>query len=214
MSIMYTEKKFRLVGTSPLLGSSPKNKEVFSEFIATKAKEGEERARAHADVENIPELEEGDNGKETIFYRDTEAGYPILKAYQILGFLKEAAKGLSDQTKLKQATSKIDKFVFIVERNLPIYRDGERIEKVDGYLERPLRAETMQGPRVALAKSEVINEGWSVEFTVRVLPNSATKTSSALDMDLVETLLEYGQFKGLLQWRNGGYGQFEFEEVK
>lgn len=91
---------------------------------------------------------------------------------------------------------------------------GERIEKVDGYLERPLRAETMQGPRVALAKSEVINEGWSVEFTVRVLPNSATKTSSALDMDLVETLLEYGQFKGLLQWRNGGYGQFEFEEVK
>lgn len=209
--ITYEEKKFRLIGLSPILGSSPSDKEVFTKYIATKAPEGSvQREKALEDVENIEDTE----GKETIFYRD-ENGYPILKGYQIKGFLKAAAKGLKGQIKLAQSTSKLDNFVFIMERNIPIKRlDGSVVKAPDGYLERPLRAQTMQGPRVALAKSEVIDEGWCVDITVRVLPNEKTKTSDSLSMEMVEQLLDYGFYKGLLQWVNGGYGSFKWEVIK
>lgn len=33
-------------------------------------------------------------------------------------------------------------------------------------------------------------------------------------MGVVEEMLAYGQFKGLLQWRNAGYGSFTVEEIR
>lgn len=206
----YVEKKFRLTGTDSLLGSSPSSKEIFSTFLVDKTKTTAERNAAREDVDNI--IENDEKGT-TIFYRDKNGGL-ILKGYHIKGFLKEAAKALKDQVNLKSYLSKVDTYVFVMEKNIPIMRDGEQIMKPDGYLERPLRCETAQGPRVALSKSEEILDPWYVDVTIRVVENTGTAKSAPIDMDMIEGFLDYGAMKGLLQWRNAGHGSFEWEELK
>lgn len=203
------EKKFRLVGLQPLLGGVALDKEIFTKYIATKARDFE-KENAKEDVENVID----ENEKVTGFYRDVETGNVILKGYQIKGFMKEAAKALKDQLGLASCVSKIDNFVFIAEDNIPVMRGGEWIKQPDNFLERPLRGETPQGPRVSLAKSEQICGDWYIDITVKVIENKKTAKSIALDIGVVEELLSYGQFKGLLQWRNAGYGSFRVEEIK
>ena len=203
------EKKFRLVGLQPLLGGVALDKEIFTKYIATKARDFE-KENAKEDVENVID----ENEKVTGFYRDVETGNVIIKGYQIKGFMKEAAKALKDQLGLASCVSKIDNFVFIAEDNIPVMRGGEWIKQPDNFLERPLRGETPQGPRVSLAKSEQICGDWYIDITVKVIENKKTAKSIALDMGVVEELLSYGQFKGLLQWRNAGYGSFRVEKIK
>ena len=203
------EKKFRLVGLQPLLGGVALDKEIFTKYIATKARDFE-KENAKEDVQNVID----ENEKVTGFYRDVETGNVIIKGYQIKGFMKEAAKALKDQLGLASCVSKIDNFVFIAEDNIPVMRGGEWIKQPDNFLERPLRGETPQGPRVSLAKSEQICGDWYIDITVKVIENKKTAKSVALDMGVVEELLSYGQFKGLLQWRNAGYGSFRIEEIE
>ena len=62
---------------------------------------------------------------------------------------------------------------------------------------------TPQGPRVALATSELIPEGTAVSFTITILSDDMTKW--------VTDALEYGAMRGLGQWRNAGYGSFTVE---
>ena len=205
----FTQKRFRLTGTDSMLGSCPANQEVFTEFLVGKTKTPEERQAALADVNNIDEnLEKGT----TVFYRDSNGGL-ILKGYQIKGFFKAAAKALKDQLNLKNYLSKVDTFVFILEKDIPIMRDGKQITEPDGYLERPQRCETAQGPRVSLAKSEEIKTDWYIDVTVRVVENAGTAKSVPIDMDMIEDFLDYGALSGLLQWRNAGHGTFEYKEI-
>lgn len=206
--------KFRLKGKTPLLGSICMDEKTYEEYLATKAKTDAERARAADDIKNVKSAEEDENPKATAFYKDEETNNIILKGYQIKGFLKEAAKALKDQIGLASYVSKIDNLVFIDEVNIPLMRNGEWVEHPDGMLERPLRASTAQGPRVALATSEVVYAPWYLDITVKVLQNSKTAKSAALTMDVVKQLLDYGALKGLLQWRNGGYGSFDTEVLE
>lgn len=63
----------------------------------------------------------------------------------------------------------------------------------------------MQGPRVALARSEMLGPGTWCEFRLTVF-NDAIPEGALKDM------LDYGQNKGMLQWRNSMYwGVFEYE---
>ena len=83
---------------------------------------------------------------------------------------------------------------------IPIHMpEGGEIE----LLQRPLRGQTAQGERIALATSETVPAGSEVEFTIRCLSDSHEKA--------VMEWLEYGKFKGLGQWRNAGFGRFEYE---
>lgn len=74
-----------------------------------------------------------------------------------------------------------------------------------GRCERPLRASTPQGERVALAASETMPRGTQLEFSVKCLAASSFK--------LVREWLEYGEYNGLGQWHNSGKGRFIFEEI-
>lgn len=213
----YTEKKFRLTGISPLLGSIAMNKEVFEDYLVRRKVKGDEQLqRGLEDVENVmePNVADKDEPKATGFYRDISTNNIILKDYQIKGFLKEAARALKSQIGLTNHVSKIDNLVFIRERNIPLMRDGSWLANPDSVLDRPLRAMTAQGPRVAKAYSEMVEAPWYLELTIRVIENSESGKSKAMTMDVVEELLAYGEMKGLLQWRNGGYGSFTFEEIK
>lgn len=204
---MKLEKRtITLKGISPILGSTPNNKEIYEDHVATKARKAEQdKAKADADLIR----EEGEKGI-TIFYRD-DAENLIMKDYQIKGFLKEAGRVLSSQMNLKSAQSKIDNFIFIEPTIIPFTRNGELIKAADDINQRPLRAQTAQGPRVALAYSEQVDAPWELRFDILLLDNKKTTQSVALGWEQIETMFEYGQLKGLLQWRNGGYGRFEYE---
>jgi hypothetical protein len=214
----YTTQSFRITGRHSLLGSVVTDPKVFTNYLASKCTNDEDRAAAMASLTQLPEGDDEAPIKPTGFYRHAEHGWPILKDYQIKGFLKAAASALADQTGLCQATSKVDKFVRVTAvdggRDLVITRPitGEVVTEPDGYNERPLRATTMKGPRTSLAVSEEITD-WSVEFVVQVIDNKGTAKSKPLTMDVIQECLEYGIINGLLQWRNAGYGAFTYEAI-
>lgn len=100
-----------------------------------------------------------------------------------------------------------------------------------GALERPLRGETRQGERIALARSEKIEEGAQLALTILLLTPSAKaereeneaededgkkkkrKVTAAFSMDDIRNCLDYGSRKGLLQWRGGGFGRISWREL-
>ena len=72
------------------------------------------------------------------------------------------------------------------------------------------------GERVALANSEMLPAGTWFDCELRLLePVKGTKgTDYLLNMELVRECLDYGQLKGLGQWRSGSWGRYSWEELK
>ena len=125
--------------------------------------------------------------------------------YQIKGFLKEAGNTLKEQlgetekgntSVFKALRSHIDNEVFVRPRHIPLGDD------IDGTMERPLRAMTMQGPRVTVVRSDFIKAPFTVTVQLKVLAHSK------IDFRILSEIFEYGELKGIGQWRNGSYGQF------
>ena len=194
------EIKVRITFTEELLGTASNNPEIHSEFIASKAPDApslkEEVAAIGAD-----EVEEKSM---TIFPK--EDGKPFVWDYQIKGFFKDACGVLKKVTGTESASIKaykkeIDGLVFVFSRKIPIMNYGEI-----GYCQRPLRGQTAQGERIALANSETIPAGAYIEFSVQCLKDGLMKA--------VKEWLDYGKLRGLGQWRNSGKGRFEWEEIK
>lgn len=198
-------RKYRLVGMSELLGSQPANPDVRTAYLAAKAPE---KVKVEEENEFLPETDE--KGL-TVFLRDPKTGALALMDYVVKGFFKEALKVCNND--VKQVASKVDNLLFVSPRMLTLAKNGELLKEADEVLERPLRCMTMQGPRVTLVASECVYAPWELEIAVSIMPNSATKTSKALTFDAIEQGLAYGRFKGLGQWRNGGYGKFECERI-
>lgn len=188
--------KVRIELLEPMLGTVPKNKEVYAKYIATKAPDGE----GADEVESVVDIEE----KGWTGFHHSKNGKPFIYNYMIKGFLKSAGNTLKDQLKIKALKSKIDNFVFVGPREIAL----PDIEPEP--LERPLRAMTAQGPRVSLARSDVIAAGTVLECEITLLKHGEIKEKT------LRSLFEYGQFKGLGQWRNADYGRFNFimEEIK
>ena len=202
--------KVRITFTEPVLGTKPSDPEIHSTYVASKAPDAKsiaEEVAAHG-VEAVEE-----KGK-TIFDK-MEDGTPYLWDYQLKGFMKEAARTLKKVTgtKTSKATAYIktvDNFVFVFgpyrdrERVLPLYMPMD-LDLLATDCQRPLRAQTMQGERVALAHSEEAPAGTYFECTIECLRDA--------DMALVREWLDYGRYKGIGQWRNSGLGRFRWEEV-
>lgn len=188
--------KYKIVMTfnEAILGTAPLNKELYTEFIASKAENGE---ATDDEIESVPEtIEKGTTG----FHRGPD-GQPVIYNYVIKGVFKDAAGMLrrvqgTKSSKLTAYKKVIDGLVFVSPRQIPIKFAPGQTEV--GILERPLRAQTPQGERVALARSEMIEAGASIEFTLNLLDPTLEP--------LVREWLEYGELRGLGQWRNGGYG--------
>ena len=169
---------------------------MYTKYVATKVtpEVAEEEAEG---IKEDPDLEAG----WTIFMQDDEGLY-ILN-YMVLGFLRDAGSTLKEQLGIKQLKSKLENFVFVTPRKIRFERKGEIIKECEGYLERPLRAMTAQGPRVTLAKSDVVKAGAVLKFQITLLAHKE------ITVDTIREILSYGELKGLGQFRNGSYGQFE-----
>ena len=224
-----TQYLVTLTTTEDMLGSAPADPEIYRSFIASKKFKDEKNKlkKAEVDVSDGPEadarlakfcgftaeeqqladeevklLPQDDKGI-TVFRRNADG--LVMMDFQIRGFLKEAAEAVSG---IWGVRSKIDKWCFVKERIIPVMRGDAQVKEPDGLLERPLRAQTMQGPRVALACSEKLNPADTMSFTLLVLPLGESK--GKLDEATVRSWLEYGELNGLGQWRTGSNGRFTF----
>jgi hypothetical protein len=177
-----------------MLGTAP-DPEIYSKYIASKAPEGTDTAD---EVETLEQLEERGT---TRFHKD-EKGLFIYN-YMIIGFLKEAGNSLKEQLGVKALKSKIEQFIFCKPRKIYLGKTAP-----DGVFERPKRVNGPNGPQSTLGKSEYIEAGTTIEFTLDILDHKEVKS------DIIKQILEYGEYKGLGQWRNGGYGSFKVVEFK
>jgi hypothetical protein len=203
--------KVEITLTQPILGSLPANKQIFEDFIATKAPEDTNIAEEIASVRDMTEK------GTTIFAKDDEGLF--LWDYQFKGFLKEAIGVLTElgDTSLSKWTFKrvVDSCIFLKPRKIKLLdAQGNQYKAVKTFCERPLRAETMQGERIALARSEQLPEGTKLFVEIALLESSNAKSKfKAVNEDLIRNALDYGKLKGLGQWRSSSMGQFTWKEV-
>jgi len=178
------------------LGTSSANKEIYSDYIASKAPDAatKEDEVASFGAEAVAE-------KGTTVFQRLEDGTPYMYDYQVKGAFKEACGMLRRATgtkssKVKAFKKEIDGLVFVSPRRirLVIPEGGEM-----GVCERPLRAATPQGERIALARSETVPAGTTMDFSVTCL-NDAT-------VPVLVEWLQYFRLHGLSQWRNAGKGR-------
>lgn len=204
--------KVRLRFTESVLGTSPNNEDLYREYIASKAPN---EATADEEVETLPLDEQIAKGT-TVFNRN-EQGEPFVYDYHIKGMFKDACqmlsrltgkdpetgkklKAVNESSKMTAYKKTIDGLIFPAPREI-VFHDYGEIK----LCQRPLRAQTAQGERVALAISEEIPAGAWIEFTVKCLDES--------HIPAVREWLDYGALRGFGQWRNSGHGRFTWEEL-
>lgn len=153
---------------------------------------------------------------------------PFLYDYQIRGAFKESISMLTradggkknkeaggtkyDCSNITSYKKTVDGNWFCLNRKIPMfvpdtYLDDFGIEQstYDSHgklklLQRALRAETAQGPRVALSSSEIVPAGTEYYFGIRLL--------NIKDLKACLETLDYKALVGMLQWRGGGMGTF------
>ena len=142
----------------------------------------------------------------------TDDGRPMFWDYQIKGMLKDSCSALARQgkhgspegtacAKIKAYKKVIDGDIFVFPRRIPIDLHGLKMDTCT----RPLRADTPQGPRTSIAKSEAVPEGSTLDFTFELAYPELR--------DMMVECLNYGRLRGLGQWRNSSKGRFLWEEL-
>lgn len=194
------EMKVRLIFTNEVLGTASSRPDIHSEYIASKAPDAPSKTE-EVEALGVEEVIENDM---TIFPK-LEDGTPFFWDYQIRGHFKECCGMLrkmkdTKSAKIKAYKKEIDGLILVTPRKIPIHLNGSI-----GNCQRSLRAETAQGPRIALANSETVPEGSWIEFTVQCLHDE--------DIDLVREWLDYGIFHGIGQWRNSGKGEYIYDVI-
>ena len=199
----------RMTFIDQILGACPCDEEIYKTYLASEWRKKEKKYnQAHPEeitkkiseeADKLPTLEEEmEEMKLTVFLRDSD-GNPALDQHVIKGFFKNAAKAFYAINKpLPAYKTKIDNLIFVGPDMITIHTDEEITVN-----ERPLRAETAQGPRVALAASEAINAGAYIDVQIKIM--DPTLLPHVMDW------LHYGELNGLGQWHNGGKGRFKFE---
>lgn len=186
--------------------------------------------RLDVEEETLAEVEErGWTG----FFTDAEG--PYLLDYMVRGFLKESARAVKqwppvglgaaedeeeeeDEAEdkeakpkkkaakkglpIKQLQDRFSRYLFVTPRRLRLPKVGE-----EDVLERPLRAITMQGPRVTVVRSDIVKAGAVIDFQLSLI------RGSGLSEECIRGVMEYGLFQGLGQWRSGGFGRFQIESM-
>lgn len=199
--------KVRVTLTEEMLGMSA-SPEVHEKYIASKAPDAASTAE---EVEALG-VDEVIENKRTIFPR--EQNVPILWDYQVKGAFKDMCGMLrrvagTHSAKLTSFKKVIDGMIFVEPRKIPLNIG----EGKTGNCQRPLRADTAQGPRVALADSETVPVGTMFEFEVILMEPPKKNGKPTLEALLIEWL-DYGVYRGFGQWRNSGKGKFTYEIIQ
>lgn len=189
----------------PILGTASADPEIHERFIASKAPDA---PSLKEEVEALGADEVAERGT-TVFPRRHD-GTPFLWDYQVKGFCKDACKAMREADgsvsgNIPAYKSKIDTLVFVSPRNINLNMPEGGEVKI---MQRPLRAETAQGPRVALASSEMLPAGTECSFDITTLAQKVGTRKTANLRDAILEWFSYGQLRGIGQWRNAGWGSF------
>ena len=193
----------KLTFTEEVLGTSPNDEDIYRNFIGSKAPDAQTVEEEVAAMGADAVAEKG----MTVFARD-ENGTPCLYDYHVKGHFKDACSMLKKATgslskDIKAHKKLIDGLVFVNPRLIPLeIPEG----KAMGVCQRPLRAQTAQGERVALAMSESVPAGTTCTIEITCLTDD--------DIKYVREWLDYGAWRGIGQWRNSGCGRYKWEEVR
>lgn len=203
-------RRIKVTVIDDMLGTNPADEKIYKSFIASKAPDA---TTMEEDLQTMS-VQEMEDKHMTIFIKDKD-GNPMMPNYHMYGFFKSACSYLrgikgTESEKIKAYKKKIDGLIKVYPdakdvtgRYIPlIMPEGGKI----GNCQRPLRAQTMQGERVALANSDTVPAGTSFECDIVLLDPSM--------WDAVEEWLNYGKWNGLGQWRSSGKGAFTWEYVK
>jgi len=162
----------------------------------------------------------------TVFFWDKDKNLPMIGDHMIYGFMKAASEAIARTVPTKKGTplhstsytqSLINQHVRCETPFITLSHDIERDEDdKPKYLHRSLRGMTAQGPRVSLARSEVVPAGTSLEFTLKVMSGSPLlkvggKGEVHENTTPIKMMFDYGELCGLGQWRNAGNGMFSYE---
>ena len=199
---------------TPMLGTKPLDPKIFATYIASLRSKGaaqDEIDRATQRAQMAQDKADAAEKTLTVYHRLPDGKTPIIYDYMIKGWAKDTCKVLWKipgmvSSGIKAYKQEIDGKMFVYgeyaddERYIPLHLpEGAEID----VLERPLRAQTMQGERVALCSSEIVPKGtW---FTAKIV-----LMDNRMEKFLVEWLA-YGKFRGIGSWRNASYGRFSHE---
>lgn len=194
--------KVRLTLLEELLGTKSANKDVFADFIASKAPDDDARK------EELDSAEHREEAGTTIF--SVKDGVVGIYDYQVKGFFKEIGGFMNrfdkefrgDLDKLTAHKSHITGSIHVTPRFIPLMLPPDL--KL-GLCERPLKADTAQGPRVALVRSESIPVGSTIEFEIKIMEKSLKP--------YVKIWLDQGEMNGMGQWRSSGKGRFTWQDI-
>lgn len=190
--------KAKLTFIEGILGTKPFDKEIVEQFIASKNPKGTQ----DDEMEAVPfDIAEEVKKCSTGFDRNEE-GEPILWDYQVKGFIKDAI-GMLNRTKtskVKAYKKVVDGLIFPFPRQIPMELSGEI-----RWCSRSIRIDGPNGPQTALVRSEEAPEGTSITVEIKILDDKIVK--------LVKECLDYGELRGMGQWRNSGKGRFTWEDL-
>lgn len=195
--------------TETILGAVPKDQDTYIRWIIERAKKQGVELTDEQIAQEVSTVEEMEETGWTGFHM--EGGKPFEYDYVWLGYFKDACGMLrrasgTRSSKVTAYKKNIDGLVFVKPRKV-FYGVPNGYELFD-MLERPLRASTPQGERVALARSDVLPAETAMEFEVWMFPNKQ------VGEDELREWLDYGELRGLRQWRNAGYGTFTYKLEK
>lgn len=208
----------RLKFFEPIMGTAPLEEEIYKDYIASKADPPLEKEKLDDETDTLPDEDDQPLRGKTVFHR-LEDDSPFIYDYQIKGFFKDACamlsriivkdekgkkkKPLNESGKLTAYKKVIDGLIFVFPRKIKIEMpDGVELRESC----RPLRASTPKGERVALSYSEEISAGAYIDIEIKCLSDDLENA--------VREWLDYGELRGLGQWRNSGMGRFTWEELK
>lgn len=202
--------KVELEFITPCLGTAPKDEETYATYIASLASaQGRTDEEVEEELQSVEDLEErGWTG----FRVDPETGRCSLIDYMYKGYLKSAFYGLRKVDKdangnkpkaagIRAYKKVVTTQVFVYPRFTPLVVPEDIDPEKLPVKERSLRAQTPQGERTTLVRSDMAPAGTTVSFWLEVLGGGMTP-------EIVEELFWFGTRKGLGQWRSGGFGRF------
>ena len=195
--------------TEDFLGTVPKDKEIYTSFVASKIEklegtdEEKKKILTAEEIETVEEelLEKGWTG----FHRD-DSGIFIYN-YMILGNIKNNISLLNNNGSITKVTSykkACDTCLKIYPRRIRFKRGKAVVKDPDASMERPIRAMTAKGERTFISKADIVKGGCTFNFQVQIIKNKNNLTP-----ETVMRAIKLGEIYGLGQWRgSGNYGSY------
>jgi hypothetical protein len=216
--------KIKLNFIRKILGSQPANEDLKKSYITKKMMTGKTGMSAEIAMDKVEDeisnlnnderiknvIEEIDSKSLTVFFRDKEKRIGI-SDIQLRGFIKDNFAFVGRNSKWITKRKGEDFFTdapfrdFIGSRIMfkqdlfPFEIQPEKIE----IFQRPIRVQTMLGPRVSITASESIEP-----------PNSITiefATTDDIKEEWIPKIFDRGIFRGLGQFSNAQFGSFQYE---